>query len=551
MSSKPIRHDIDVRAQLALSADTLAETSGSTQDPERSRILAAGEGQAPPLEGDDVAVLDEEFEPNDGPGGEGAQLVEVAPIVSRVAVAAPTTATELAQAFLLEALKLVTTGIDPMDLKSGIDAAVAVVVEELSLQSKPIDLAVEIARVATISANGDEEVGHLIADALRQVGRDGVVTIEEAETTDTTLALAPGMQFGRGYLSPYFVTDLVRMEAALRDPLILISETGLSSMQDLVPLLEAASSARRSLLIIADEVVGGALAALVADNLRRKLRVCAVKTPRFGNSGAEVLHDLAILCGTRVFSEGVTGRLKTLTIGELGGARAALIDRTSTTLVGPFGVPESIQGRITQLRRELAQCSAENERKELQKRIADIAGRVAVIQVGARTDADQQTRAARLADALHTTRAAMQEGIVPGGGAALVRALRALRTLKLHGEQNEGAMVVRRAIARATRRSAQTGRAESEVTTAAVQHESWASSHDIATVPGADLFRMGTVEPTRVVRVALQEAAAVTGVMLATEAFIGNRTDRFDEPCDHPPTVADGRAVPSTSTRTS
>ncbi len=517
MSSKRNLNSEEDRGELALAVEVFA-AAGMTFE---HQVRDVGSRGPPPVDEGGVAV-----------GGamrelpEGTRRDRTHAVASRVPGDGKTTETALDQVLLLEATKLVAAGMDPIQLKRGIDAAVAVIVDALASQSKSIDTHFEIAKIATISAGDDEQLGTIIADAMQQVGRDGVVTTEESQTVGTTLALASGIQFGRGYLSPGFVTDPVRMAAVLRDPLILLSDQRLSSTQDLVPLLDASAAAGRPLLVIAQDVAEGALASFVANNRRHRLQVCAVKAPGLGQRRPEVLEDLAILFGTRVFGGDLAGRLKSLSVGELGGARSATIHKHTTTLVEPRGAPQAIQGRVMQLRRELEHCATQHGRDELHKRITDIAGRVAVIRIGAATEVDQQEKTARVEDALHATRAAMTEGIVPGGGVGLLRALAALKTLKLRGEQNEGVTVVRRAIEQRLRRFSQgTGSAP---TSATIQGEAGAQGRHCTTGDGVDPPWVGMAEPTRAVRLTLQNAAWVAGVMLAAEAFIGGRSKRGD-----------------------
>jgi chaperonin GroEL len=448
---------------------------------------------------------------------------EVASKTSDIAGDGTTTATVLAQAIYAEGVKMVAAGANPMDIKRGIDVAVEAVVAELKKQSKPTKGKSEIAQVGIISANGDETIGNLIAEAMEKVGKEGVITIEEAKAMDTTLDVVEGMQFDRGYLSPYFVTDAERMEVVLADAYILICEKKISAMKDLLPVLELVAKSGKPLLVLAEEVDGEALATLVVNKLRGTLHVCAVKAPGFGDRRKETLSDIAVLCGGKAVTEDLGLKLENLTLMDLGRAKTITVDKDTTTLIDGAGKKEDIQARVKQIRAQIEDTTSEYDREKLQERLAKLVGGVAVIKVGAATETEMKEKKARVEDALHATRAAVEEGIVPGGGVALLRTLPVLEALKLNGDQAFGLSIIRRAIEEPLRQIAQNGGNEGAVVVNKVREGKGAFGYNVASNKYEDLVLAGVIDPTKVVRVALQNAASVAALMLTTEVLIADR----------------------------
>src|SRR6476619_3956645 len=446
MAAKELHFNVDARAALKRGVDTLAEAVKVTLGPKGRNVVIEKKFGSPTVTKDGVTVA-KEIELQDPVENMGAQMVkEVATKTSDLAGDGTTTATVLAQAIFREGLKNVTAGVNPMALKRGIDAAVAAVVEELKKMSVPTKGKKEIAQVGSISANNDKEIGDLIAEAMEKVGKDGVITVEEAKGLETTLETVEGMQFDRGYLSPYFVTDPEKMEAALEDALILIHDKKISSMKDLLPILEKVAQMGRPLLIIAEEVEGEALATLVVNKLRGTLRVAAVKAPGFGDRRKAMLADIAVLTGGQVISEEVGFKLENAVVTDLGKAKRIVVDKDNTTLIDGAGDAEKMQGRIKEIKAQVEKTTSDYDKEKLQERLAKIAGGVAVINVGAATESEMKEKKARVEDALHATRAAVEEGIVPGGGVALIRAQRALKTLKLDADEQIGVDIIRRAV---------------------------------------------------------------------------------------------------------
>jgi chaperonin GroEL len=523
MAAKQILFSTEARAQIALGLDALADTVKVTLGPGGRSVLLARAWGGPLVTKDGVTVA-KEIELGSHAANLGAQMVkEVAAKTSDVAGDGTTTATVLAQAIYSEGNKMVAAGANPMDLKRGIDAAVATVVAELQRLSKPTRGREEIAQVGTVSANGDATIGNLLAEAMHRVGREGVVTIEEANSIETTLEVVEGMQFDRGYVSPYFVTDADRMEAVLSDPYILIHEKRLSSMQDLVPLLEQVAKASQPLLIIADNVEGEALATLVVNHLRGTLHVCAVKAPGYGARRTEILGDIAVVTGGRAITEDLGLNLESLTLQDLGRAKTVTVDKDTTTLIGGAGTKSDIQARVRQLRAQIEDTASDYDREKLEERVAKLSGGVAVIQVGAATETEMKEKKARVDDALHATRAAVEEGIVPGGGVALLRALPALKRLELGGDQQFGVNIVQRALEEPLRQLARNGGVEGAVVARRVREGKGSFGYNVATGEYGDLVAAGVIDPTKVVRVALQNAASVAGLMLTTEVTIAER----------------------------
>src|SRR3982075_2350478 len=446
MAAKELHFNTDARAALKRGVDQLAEAVKVTLGPKGRNVVIDKKFGAPTVTKDGVTVA-KEIELSDPLENMGAQMVkEVATKTSDLAGDGTTTATVLAQAIFREGLKNVTAGVNPMALKRGIDAAVSAVVDELKKMSVPTKGKKEIAQVGSISANNDKEIGDLIADAMEKVGKDGVITVEEAKGLETTLETVEGMQFDRGYLSPYFVTDPEKMEAVLEDALILIHDKKISSMKDLLPILEKVAQIGKPLLIIAEDIEGEALATLVVNKLRGTLRVAAVKAPGFGDRRKAMLEDIAVLTGGQVISEEVGFKLENAVVTDLGRAKRIVVDKETTTIIDGQGDEEKIKGRIKELKAAIEKTTSDYDREKLQERLAKLAGGVAVINVGAATESEMKEKKARVEDALHATRAAVEEGIVPGGGVALVRAQKALDNLKLEGDQAVGVQLVRRAV---------------------------------------------------------------------------------------------------------
>jgi chaperonin GroEL len=452
---------------------------------------------------------------------------EVASKTSDVAGDGTTTATVLAQAIFREGLKMVAAGHGPMELKRGVERGVAAVVGELARLSRPVRERTEVAQVGTVSANNDEEIGNILADAMEKVGKEGVITVEEAKGLDTVLDVVEGMQFDRGYVSPYFVTDPERMEAVLEEPLILLHEKKLSSMKDLLPVLEQVAKLGRPFLIVAEEVEGEALATLVVNKIRGTLKVAAVKAPGFGDRRKAMLEDMAILGGGRVISEELGIKLENVTLADLGRAKKVVIDKDNTTLVEGAGKKKDIEARCSQLRKQIEETTSDYDREKLQERLAKLAGGVAVIRVGAATESEMKEKKARVEDALHATRAAVEEGIVPGGGVALIRAAKALDAASVENdEQRVGVDIVRRAIEEPLRWIAQNAGREGAVVLDRVKAGKGAEGFNALTETFEDLVKAGVVDPTKVVRSALQNAASVASLLLTTEAMIADRPEK-------------------------
>jgi chaperonin GroEL len=448
---------------------------------------------------------------------------EVASKTSDVAGDGTTTATVLAQAIYLEGSKLVAAGANPMDIKRGIEAGVEAIVENLKKQSKPTKGKTEIAQVGTISANGDKVIGDLIAEAMEKVGKEGVITVEEAKAMETTLDIVEGMQFDRGYLSPYFVTDSERMEAVLEDCLVLTHEKKISSMKDLLPLLEQVAKSGKPLLIIAEDVDGEALATLVVNKLRGTLKVCAVKAPGFGDRRKEMLKDIATLTGGQAITEDLGLKLESLTLADLGKAKRIKVDKDNTTIVDGAGKKADIEARVKQIRVQVEETTSDYDREKLQERLAKLVGGVAVIRVGAATEVEMKEKKARVEDAMHATRAAVEEGVVAGGGVALLRCLKGLEDLKLSEEQQFGVRIVQRACEEPVRQIAQNGGWDGSIIVEKVKNGKGAFGYNAQSGEYGDLLEAGVIDPTKVVRTALQNAASVASLLLTTEALIAEK----------------------------
>jgi len=522
MASKELHFNVDARAALKRGVDQLAEAVKVTLGPKGRNVVIDKKFGAPTVTKDGVTVA-KEIELSDPLENMGAQMVkEVATKTSDLAGDGTTTATVLAQAIFREGLKNVTAGVNPMALKRGIDKAVARVVEQLKAVSVPTSGKKEIAQVGTISANNDQEIGNLIAEAMEKVGKDGVITVEEAKGLETTLETVDGMQFDRGYVSPYFVTDPDKMEAVLEDALILIHDKKISSMKDLLPVLEKVAQMGRPLLIIAEDVEGEAMATLVVNKLRGTLRVAAVKAPGFGDRRKAMLQDIAVLTGGQVISEEVGFKLENAVVTDLGRAKRIVVDKDNTTIIDGAGEGEAIQGRVKEIRAAIDKSTSDYDKEKLQERLAKLAGGVAVINVGAATEAEMKEKKARVEDALHATRAAVEEGIVPGGGVALIRAQTALDGFKLDDmDEQIGVQIVRRAIEEPIRMIVQNAGGEASLVVEKVRGSSDPKfGYNALTDTYEDLVQAGVIDPTKVTRTALQNAASIAGLLLTTEALV-------------------------------
>jgi chaperonin GroEL len=529
MASKEIIFQESARAQIMHGVNTLANAVRVTLGPRGRNVVIEKSWGAPTVTKDGVTVA-KEIELENKFENMGAQMVkEVASKTSDAAGDGTTTATVLAQAIFREGSKLVAAGHNPMEIKRGIEAAVARVVESLVKLSKPTKGHKEIAQVGTISANGDEDIGKMIADAMEKVGKEGVITVEESKTMDSELDVVEGMQFDRGYLSPYFVTDAERMEAVLEDALVLTHEKKISSMKDLLPLLEQVAKSGKPLLIIGEDVDGEALATLVVNKLRGTLKVCAVKAPGFGDRRKEMLKDIATLTGGQAITEDLGLKLENLTLNDLGKAKRIKVDKDNTTIVDGAGKKADIEARVKQIRVQIEETTSDYDREKLQERLAKLVGGVAVIRVGAATEVEMKEKKARVEDAMHATRAAVEEGIVPGGGVALLRSLKHLEELKLDEEQTFGVKIVRRAVEEPLRQIAQNGGWDGSIIVEKVKNGKGAFGYNAQTGEYEDLLEAGVIDPTKVVRTALQNAASVAGLLLTTEALIAEKPKKEDK----------------------
>ncbi len=532
MAAKLIYFDAEGRAALKRGVDKLADAVKVTLGPKGRNVVIEKKFGAPTVTKDGVTVA-KEIELEDPLENMGAQMVrEVASKTSDVAGDGTTTATVLAQAIFREGLKNVTAGANPMDLKRGIDMAVAAIVEELKRISRPISGKKEIAQVGMISANNDEEIGNLIAEAMEKVGKDGVITVEEAKGTETELKVVEGMQFDRGYLSPYFVTNTETMEAELEDAYILIHDKKISAMKDLLPILEKIVQTGKPVLIIAEDVEGEALATLVVNKLRGTLRVVAVKAPGFGDRRKAMLEDIAILTGGTVISEEKGYKLENATIAYLGQAKRIVVDKDNTTIVEGKGKPEQIKARINEIKSQIEKATSDYDKEKLQERLAKLSGGVAVLNIGASTEVEMKEKKARVEDALHATRAAVQEGIVPGGGVALIRAAKVLDTLKPENEdQRTGIEIIRRAVEEPLRLIVDnTGTVDGAVVLQKVKEGKDDFGFNARTERYENLIQAGVVDPTKVTRTALENAASVASLLLTTEAVIVEKKEEEKAP---------------------
>ncbi|MDX2023763.1 MAG: chaperonin GroEL [Deltaproteobacteria bacterium] len=523
MAAKQIVFSQSARASVARGLDALANAVKVTLGPRGRNVIIEKSWGSPTVTKDGVTVA-KEIELDDKLANMGAQMVkEVASKTSDIAGDGTTTATVLAQAIYREGSKLVAAGHNPMDLKRGVDAAVVALVDELKALSKPTKGKSDITQVGTISANGEAQIGELLAEAMEKVGKEGVITVEEAKSMETALEVVEGMQFDRGYLSPYFVTDSERMETVLEDAYVLVHEKRIANMKDLLPLLEQVVKSGRPLLVIAEEVEGEALATLVVNKLRGTLQVCAVKAPGFGDRRKEMLKDIAILTGGQCITEDLGLKIENLTLKDLGRAKRVKVDKDNTTIIDGAGSKDEIQGRTKQIRAQIEETTSDYDREKLQERLAKIVGGVAVVKVGAATEAEMKEKKARVEDALNATRAAVEEGIVPGGGVALVRASAALQKLQFTDDRQYGVQIIKRAAEAPLRQIAENAGVDGSIVLEKVRAGAGGFGFNAATETYEDLVQAGVIDPTKVVRTALQNASSVASLMLTTEALVAEK----------------------------
>jgi chaperonin GroEL len=533
--AKDIKYSQKAREAILRGVDTLADAVKVTLGPRGRNVILEKSFGSPTITKDGVTVA-KEIELEDKFENMGAQMVkEVASKTSDVAGDGTTTATVLAQAIYKEGSKLVAAGVNPMAIKRGIEKAVEAVVEELKKLSKPTKDQEEIAQVGTISANNDATIGNIIAEAMNKVGKEGVITVEEAKSMETTLEIVEGMQFDRGYTSPYFVTDPEKMTVNLSNPYILLNEKKVSGMKDLIPILEQIARMGKPLLIIAEDVEGEALATLVVNKLRGTLQVCAVKAPGFGDRRKAMLEDVAILTGGKVISEDLGLKLENVTLNDLGTAKTVTIDKDNTTIVDGGGSRKDLEGRVKQIRAQIDETTSDYDREKLQERLAKLVGGVAVIHVGAATETEMKEKKARVEDALNATRAAVEEGIVPGGGVALLRAAKGLEKVKLEGEEQSGVTLVHRALEEPIRQIANNAGAEGSVVVEKVKDQKAGFGFNAENGKYEDLMKAGIIDPTKVTRFALQNAASVAALLLTTEAMIAEKPKEKEDMPHMPP----------------
>jgi chaperonin GroEL len=526
MAKKEIKYSAEAREKTMKGVDTLANAVKVTFGPKGRNVLIEKSWGSPNTTKDGVTVA-KEIELEDKFENMGAQMVkEVASKTSDVAGDGTTTATILAQSIYREGSKLVAAGSNPMAIKKGIEKAVETTVEELRKISKPTKDKAEIAQVGTVSANNDKTIGDIIAEAMEKVGKEGVITVEEAKSMETTLEIVEGMQFDRGYVSPYFVTDQEKMEAHLEEPYILLHEKKISSMKDMVPILEQIAKSGKPLLIIAEDVEGEALATLVVNKIRGTLNCAAVKAPGFGDRRKAMLEDIAILTGGQVVSEDLGIKLENITMNDLGTAKKITVDKDNTTIVEGGGSRSALEGRVKQIRAQIEETTSDYDREKLQERLAKLIGGVAVINVGAATEAEMKERKARVEDALNATRAAVEEGIVPGGGVALIRAIKALERMKLEGEEQLGVNLIKRALEEPVRQIADNAGFEGSIVVQKVMDGKGNFGFNAETGEYEDLAIAGIIDPTKVTRFALQNAASVAGLLMTTEAMVAEKPEK-------------------------
>jgi len=527
--AKEVRFDQDARARLLSGVDQLANAVRVTLGPKGRNVVIEKSFGSPTVTKDGVTVA-KEIELEDKFENMGAQMVkEVASKTSDVAGDGTTTATVLAQAIFREGSKLVVAGMNPMEIKRGIEKAVAAIVEELKKMSKPTRDTNEIAQVGTISANNDATIGKILSDAMAKVGKEGVITVEEAKSMETTLDVVEGMQFDRGYVSPYFVTDPERMEAVLEEPVILLHEKKISSMKDLLPLLEQVARQGKPLLIVAEDIEGEALATLVVNKIRGTLAVASVKAPGFGDRRKAMLQDMAVLTGGQVIAEELGLKLENVTLKDLGKAKRIKIDKDNTTIIDGSGSKKDIEGRVNEIRNQIEDTTSDYDREKLQERLAKLVGGVAVVKVGAATETEMKEKKARVEDALHATRAAVEEGIVPGGGVALLRCQRVLEGIGENEEQRAGVNIIRRSLEEPLRRIAENAGIDGSIVVDKVRNAKGAQGFNAQTEEYEDLIKAGVIDPTKVVRTALQNAASVSSLLLTTEAMVAEKPDEKKE----------------------
>ncbi len=533
--AKMIEYDSVARDKIKKGVDKLADAVKVTLGPKGRNVIIDKKFGSPTITKDGVTVA-KEIELEDPFENMGAQMVkEVASKTSDVAGDGTTTATVLAQAMYREGLKNVTAGANPMALKRGIEAAIKAVVKEIRSMSTEVDGKTQIAQVGAISANNDMVIGDLISDAMEKVGKDGVITVEEAKSTDTTLDVVEGMQFDRGYLSPYFVTNPDNMEAVLEDVLILIHDKKISNMKDLLPVLEKVAQMGKPLLVISEDIEGEALATLVVNKLRGTLKICAVKAPGFGDRRKAMLEDIATLTGGKVISEDLGFKLENTGPSDLGKAKRITIDKDNTTIVEGGGKTEDIKGRIGQIKKQIEETTSDYDSEKLQERLAKLAGGVAVINVGAATETEMKEKKARVEDALHATRAAVEEGIIPGGGVIYIRAEKALDKLKLKGDEAIGITIVRRSLEEPIRQICENAGAEGSIVVNKVRGGEANFGFNAETGEYGDMNKMGVIDPTKVSRTALENAASIAALLLTTEALIADRPEKKDAMPGMPP----------------
>lgn len=530
--AKQIQYGEEARQHILRGVNKLADAVKVTLGPKGRNVILEKKFGSPTITKDGVTVA-KEIELKDPWENMGAQMVrEVASKTSDIAGDGTTSATVLAQAIYREGVKNVAAGANPMELKRGIEKAVAAAIEEIKKLSKPVK-GKEIAQVGTVSANNDETIGNIIAQAMEKVGKDGVITVEEAKSMETSLEVVEGMQFDRGYLSPYFVTDPERMEVVLENPLILLYEKKISSMKDLLPILEQVAKLGKPLLIIAEEVEGEALATLVVNKLRGTLHVAGVKAPGFGDRRKAMLEDIAILTGGKVISEDLGIKLENVRMEDLGKAKKIVIDKDNTTIVEGAGRSQDIEARVKQIRKQVEDTTSDYDREKLQERLAKLVGGVAVIKVGAATETEMKEKKARVEDAMHATKAAVEEGIVPGGGVAYLRSVRAIEKLKLDGDQQIGANIIRRALEEPVRQIATNAGAEGSVIVEKLKGSGDSVGFNAASEKVEDLMEAGIIDPAKVCRIALTNSSSIASLLLTTEAIISEIKDE-DEPAAPP-----------------
>ena len=531
--AKQIKFDAEARQKILAGVEKLSAAVTSTLGPSGRNVILDKKFGSPQITKDGVTVA-KEIELADPFENMGAQMVrEVASKTNDVAGDGTTTATLLAEAIYREGLKNITAGANPMALKRGIESATGAVTDAIAKLAKKVKSAEEIAQVATLSANGDEEIGNIISDAMDKVGKDGTITVEEAKTLETTLDVVEGMQFDKGYLSPYFVTDPEDMECVLENPYILLFEKKISNLQDMLPLLQNVAKTGKPLMIIAEDVEGEALATLVVNKLRGTFSVCAVKAPGFGDRRKAILEDIAILTGGKLISEDLGIKLENVTLDMLGKAKKVTVDKDNTTIVQGQGKSADISARVALIKKQIEETTSDYDREKLQERLAKLAGGVAIIKVGAATEAAMKEKKDRVDDALHATRAAVEEGIVAGGGVAYLRCQKAIETLKLEGDEKVGASIIERAIEAPLRKLVSNAGQEAALVVANVKKAAGTNGYNVRTGEYGDLLKCGVVDPAKVVRTALQNAASIAGLLLTTDCMVTDLPEKKDCNCGH------------------